>query len=108
MTEIQTPPTTKINTGTEVSMVGFGCFNPGNPPGIIPGIEAATKIGYTHYDTAALYENEKEVGDVLRASGIPREKLFVTTKLFNDCHQMLKRPLIVRSKLSTLITLTCS
>ena len=86
MTETQTPPTTRINTGTEVSMVGFGCFNPGNPPGIIPGIEAATKIGYTLYDTAALYENEKEVGDVLRASGIPREKLFVTTKLFNDCH----------------------
>lgn len=66
--------------------MAFGCFSPGAPEAVIPGVEAATKVGYTHYDTAKYYFNEKQIGDVLRASGIPREKLFVTTKVWNDDH----------------------
>jgi 2,5-diketo-D-gluconate reductase B len=44
-------------------------------------VEQALRLGYRHLDTAELYENEREVGDGLRASGVPREEIFVTTKI---------------------------
>jgi 2,5-diketo-D-gluconate reductase B len=44
-------------------------------------VEQALRLGYRHVDTAELYENEREVGDGLRASGVPREDIFVTTKI---------------------------
>ncbi len=52
-------------------------------------VEQALRLGYRHVDTAELYENEREVGDGLRASGVPREDVFVTTKVspspFAEC-----------------------
>lgn len=75
-----------LNTGAKVSMVGLGCYSPDDPKQIIDGIRAATKDGYTHFDTASFYENEEVVGEGLRQSGVPREKLFVTTKLYNFDH----------------------
>jgi 2,5-diketo-D-gluconate reductase B len=45
-------------------------------------VEQALRLGYRHLDTAELYENEREVGEGLRASGVPREKVFVTTKIW--------------------------
>ena len=84
--DTQVPPYMTLNNGQKVSSIALGCYNPDDPPGIVHGIEAAVKVGYTHFDDAALYKNEKEVGDALRASGIPREKLFVTTKIWNFDH----------------------
>lgn len=73
-----------------MSMVALGCFNDKDPNGIVPGIEAATKVGYTHFDTATFYQNENAVGATLRASRIPRESLFVTTKLSNFDHHRVE------------------
>ena len=84
--DTKVPPYMTLNNGQKVSSIALGCYNPDDPPGIVHGIEAAVKVGYTHFDDAALYKNEKEVGDALRASGIPREKLFVTTKIWNFDH----------------------
>jgi glycerol 2-dehydrogenase (NADP+) len=53
------------------------------PGAVEHAVEFALKNGYTHIDTAAAYENEKEVGDGIAASGVPRGSIFVTTKLDN-------------------------
>jgi diketogulonate reductase-like aldo/keto reductase len=49
--------------------------------------EAALNIGYRHIDTAAAYGNEREVGEAIRASGVDRSEIFVTTKIWNDAHR---------------------
>jgi glycerol 2-dehydrogenase (NADP+) len=53
------------------------------PGAVEHAVEFALKNGYTHIDTAAAYENEKEVGDGIAASGVPRGSIFITTKLDN-------------------------
>ena len=73
--------TAKLNNGVEMPMVGYGVFQ-------IPESETeravsdALEAGYRMFDTAASYFNEKALGSALRKSGIPREELFVTTKLW--------------------------
>lgn len=86
MAEFHIAPFQTLNTGAKISMVGLGCYSPADPKKIIDGITEATKDGYTHFDTASFYQNEEVVGEGLRASGVPREKLFVTTKLWNFDH----------------------
>jgi diketogulonate reductase-like aldo/keto reductase len=49
-------------------------------------VKHALEIGYRHFDTAKFYGNEKEIGDAIRESGVPRDEVFVTTKLWNDDH----------------------
>jgi len=76
-------PAKKLNDGVEIPQLGFGVFQ-------IPAdetqraVEAALEVGYRHIDTAAIYRNEDAVGAAIRASGIPRDELFITTKLWND------------------------
>lgn len=53
------------------------------PGAVEKAVEIALKNGYTHIDTAAAYQNEKEVGDGIKASGVARESFFLTTKLDN-------------------------
>lgn len=78
-------PTIALNSGHDIPQLGFGVF-------LVPPEEAeravsdALKIGYRHIDTAAAYRNERGVGAAIAASGIPRDELFVTTKLYNDQH----------------------
>jgi 2,5-diketo-D-gluconate reductase A len=75
-----TPKTVTLNNGAEMPLVGFGTWQ-------LHGQEAydatryALEIGYRHLDTATMYRNEAEVGQALRDSGVPREEVFVTTKL---------------------------
>jgi len=75
-----------LNDGTTMPPFGFGAYK------LVPGDEAhsaarwALEAGYRHLDTAAVYGNEANVGQAIRESGIPREQLFVTTKLWNDAH----------------------
>jgi len=52
-------------------------------------VEAALRAGYRHIDTAYAYGNEKEVGEGIKASGVPREEIFLTTKLNNPNHQQV-------------------
>lgn len=73
----------KLNNGVEIPWVGLGVFQsePGEPTQ--QAVEWALELGYRHIDTAALYGNEESVGLGLKASGIPRDEVFVTTKVWN-------------------------
>ena len=75
-------PQTVLNNGVPIPQLGFGVFQV--PPEETQRIvEDALKAGYRHIDTAAAYRNEAGVGAAIAASGIPREELFITTKLRN-------------------------
>ncbi|MEU7858052.1 aldo/keto reductase [Nonomuraea sp. NPDC049141] len=75
-----------LNTdGVQVPQLGFGVWQV--PSDVAEQVvTTALEVGYRHVDTASAYGNEEGVGRAVRASGIPREKLFVTTKLFNPDH----------------------
>jgi 2,5-diketo-D-gluconate reductase A len=79
-------PTIALNSGKSIPQLGFGVFlvDPADTQRVV---EDALEVGYRHIDTATGYNNEAEVGAALRASGIPREEIFVTTKLRNDHHK---------------------
>jgi methylglyoxal/glyoxal reductase len=74
----------KLNNGVEIPYLGLGVYQ--SPPGEITlrGVRNALKIGYRQIDTAELYGNEKDVGRALRESGIRREDVFITTKVWNS------------------------
>ncbi|MFD2027438.1 aldo/keto reductase [Promicromonospora aerolata] len=75
-------PSVTLNNGVEIPQVGLGVFQvPDN--GTQACVETAIELGYRHIDTAAAYYNEEGVGAAVRASGVPREDIFVTTKLRN-------------------------
>ena len=69
--------------GPTIPQLGFGVFKV-DPAETTRIVTDALEVGYRHIDTAAIYGNEEGVGQALAASGIPREELFVTTKLWND------------------------
>lgn len=79
-------PTVTLSSGTTIPQLGFGVFLV-DPEDTQRVVEDALEVGYRHIDTATGYNNEKEVGAALRASGIPRDEIFVTTKLRNDHHK---------------------
>jgi len=64
--------------------VGLGVYKMTNPEETVNAVTEAIKVGYRAIDTASYYENEQEVGSAIRLSGIPREDLFVTTKVWNN------------------------
>ena len=73
----------KLNDGREIPQLGLGVWQ--TPPAETAAIvETAIRVGYRHIDTAAIYGNEAGVGQGVRASGVAREDVFVTTKLWND------------------------
>ncbi|WP_331724307.1 aldo/keto reductase (plasmid) [Streptomyces longwoodensis] len=73
--------TLTLNNGVEMPALGLGVFQ--TPPDeTIAAVTAALELGYRHIDTAAAYGNEREVGQALRDSGIPREEIFVETKIW--------------------------
>ncbi|KAH8110125.1 Aldo/keto reductase [Phellopilus nigrolimitatus] len=73
----------KLRSGYEMPLVGLGVFQNAT---CIPACEAALKHGYRHIDTAQMYRNEADVGIAVRKSGIPREEIFVTTKVIQGSH----------------------
>ena len=74
--------TVKLNNGVEIPILGFGVFQITNPAECERSVIDAIQIGYSHIDTAASYQNEEAVGRGIKQSGIAREKLFITTKLW--------------------------
>jgi 2,5-diketo-D-gluconate reductase A len=76
-------PRIQLNDGFSIPQLGFGVFKV-DPAATERIVADALEIGYRHIDTARIYGNEAGVGRALAASGIPREELFVTTKLWND------------------------
>lgn len=72
-----------LNSGATIPQLGFGVFRV-DPAETERIVSDALELGYRHIDTAAIYGNEEGVGRAIAASGIPREDLFITTKLWND------------------------
>lgn len=75
-----------FNDGNRVPAVGFGVFMIPNDGPTYEAVLAALKAGYRHIDSAAAYFNEEDVGRAVRDSGIPREEIFVTSKLWLQDH----------------------
>ncbi|MFB6899871.1 aldo/keto reductase [Streptomyces hydrogenans] len=75
-------PTVTLNNGVEIPQLGFGVFQVPDEE-TTAAVSSALEAGYRSLDTAAIYGNEAGVGKALAASGISREELFVTTKLWN-------------------------
>jgi diketogulonate reductase-like aldo/keto reductase len=80
----QANPTLPLNTGARIPQVGLGVWQSPRGEGTRAAVRAALKLGYGHIDTARIYGNEVDVGEGIRASGVPRESVFVTTKLWNE------------------------
>lgn len=79
---LQLDSTISLNTGNDIPRLGLGVFRAGESTR--GAVEAALACGYRHVDTAAAYRNEEGVGEAIRASGIARDQLYVTTKLWRD------------------------
>ncbi|KAI9360986.1 NADP-dependent oxidoreductase domain-containing protein [Pilaira anomala] len=88
--------TFKLNNGIHMPALGLGSWQ-SKPNEVYDAVLVAIKAGYRHIDTAYVYRNEKEVGLAIKNSGVPREELFVTTKLWNTSH----RPDLVQSAIDT-------
>lgn len=78
-------PRILLNNGQVLPQLGLGLYKVGQDIGV-ELVQAAVEVGYRRFDTAALYDNEFEVGAGLRKCGLPREDVFVTTKIWNDRH----------------------
>jgi 2,5-diketo-D-gluconate reductase A len=74
-------PVITLNNGVQIPQLGFGVWRVPNEASV-PAVAKALEVGYRHIDTAALYRNEEGVGEAIRASGVPRAEVFVTTKLW--------------------------
>jgi diketogulonate reductase-like aldo/keto reductase len=70
-----------LNNGVQLPAVGFGVFQSA-PEETTDAVAEALRVGYRHIDTAAAYGNEREVGQAIAASGIPRDELFIETKVW--------------------------
>ena len=75
-----------LNDGNKIPAIGFGVFLIPNDGPTYDAVLEALKAGYRHIDTAAAYFNEEDVGKAVRDSGIPREEIFVTSKLWLQDH----------------------
>jgi diketogulonate reductase-like aldo/keto reductase len=82
-----------LNDGREIPQLGLGVWRIPNGSKCERAVLAAFEAGYRHIDTASLYGNEESVGAAIRASGITREEIFVTTKLWNSDHASPERAL---------------
>ncbi|MCA6090829.1 aldo/keto reductase [Streptomyces sp. SCA3-4] len=88
-------PTLTLNNGLRMPQLGFGVWQvPDDEATTVVG--AALEAGYRSIDTAAIYDNETGTGKALAASGIPREELFVTTKLWNSAAETWTRESVLR------------
>lgn len=75
-----------LSNGVHIPCVGFGTWKAPDGDVAAEAVKTALRVGYRHIDTAQGYRNEGSVGRAIRESGIPREDIFVTTKLHNTCH----------------------
>ena len=82
-----------LNDGQKIPQLGLGVWKIRSGPPCESAVLAALESGYRHIDTAAVYGNEESVGAAVRMSGIPREQIFVTTKLWNADHRKPERAL---------------
>jgi 2,5-diketo-D-gluconate reductase A len=81
-----TVPTVHLDDGRVIPQLGFGVFQI-DPRDTVRAVSEALEVGYRHIDTAQMYGNEREVGEAVRASGLDRSEVFITSKLSNRCHR---------------------
>lgn len=86
MSKLTIESTVTLNNGVEMPRVGLGTWQIRDGRPVRRAIEWALEAGYRLIDTAAMYGNERGVGQAVKQSGIPREEIFVTTKLWNNDH----------------------
>jgi 2,5-diketo-D-gluconate reductase A len=78
-------PTLQLNNGTHMPVLGFGVYQT-PPEQTAQAVEVALETGYRHIDTAAAYANERGVGEAIRRFGLPRDEVFIETKIWiTDC-----------------------
>jgi glycerol 2-dehydrogenase (NADP+) len=81
-----------LNTGAQIPAIGLGTWQ--SPPKQVGlAVKTALAAGYRHIDTAEDYQNERDVGKAIRESSIPREEIWVTTKLNNPWHKRVPQGL---------------
>ncbi|TID21651.1 Aldo/keto reductase [Venturia nashicola] len=79
----------RLNTGDEIPAIGLGTWQ--SAPGEVrEAVKVALQNGYRHIDTALAYGNEREVGQGIKDSGVPREEIWITTKLDNPWHKRIE------------------
>ncbi|WP_248734143.1 aldo/keto reductase [Neobacillus rhizosphaerae] len=76
--------TTTLHNGVKMPWFGLGVYKVQEGEEALQSVKSAIKAGYRSIDTAALYENEDSVGQAIKESGVPREELFITTKVWNS------------------------
>jgi len=74
----------KLSNGLTIPALGFGTFLIKEGEEVINAVATALETGYRHIDTAAAYQNEKGVGEGIRKSGVPREEIFLVSKVWNS------------------------
>ncbi len=86
MSAVSTVPTIDLNDANQIPQLGFGVFQI-DPAETAQAVTTALEAGYRHIDTAQMYGNERGVGEAIRASGLGRDEVFVTSKLNNGYHR---------------------
>lgn len=71
-----------LSNGVEIPVLGFGTFQITDPVEVVNSVKSAIQAGYRHIDTAQSYMNEEAVGRGIKESGVPREEIFLTTKIW--------------------------
>ena len=74
----------KLNNGVQIPMLGLGVFRMEDEKEAYNSVRKAIDLGYRHIDTAKVYLNEEPIGRAIRESGVKRQEIFVTTKLWNE------------------------
>jgi 2,5-diketo-D-gluconate reductase A len=85
MSTVSTVPTIALNDRHEIPQLGFGVFQI-PPEDTARAVQEALEVGYRHIDTAEMYRNENGVAEGIRAAGVGREEVWITTKLSNGAH----------------------
>ena len=96
-------PTLTLPTGTPIPVLGFGTYKIA-PDDTYEAVSRALNIGYRHIDTAQMYGNEAEVGAAIETSGIPRDEIFLTTKVDNSNHEPERAAASIQRSLNDLRT----
>lgn len=86
MRELTIDTKVELNNGVEMPIFGLGLYQTRKGKETQDAVSYALEAGYRLIDTAAMYGNEEDVGEVVRKSGLPREQIFITTKLWNSDH----------------------
>ena len=77
-----------LNSGYQMPCLGLGMYKITSPDEVQQTIADAVSIGYRLFDTASSFKNEADVGEGIRNCGIPREELFITTKIWNTAQRI--------------------